>query len=184
VILANLIVGFATYLITGSGSDVGPTVIAILNRIVSYTGLIALVTIVIAGFYLILGLGDDAGKDKAKKIILYTIVGIIIIGLANIIVSLAYYLLFGTGDGGAIRDIVAGFITRVLNFLGLIATITVIIAGFYLVLSLGNDDNKDRAKKIIMYTLIGLAVILLSRVIVGFALTVLDGSSGGTLRGG
>lgn len=173
VILAELIVSFAMYLVTGTGEDAGPTIIAIMNRIVSYTALIAFITIVVAGFYLILGLGDDGGKDKAKKIILYTIIGIILIGFANVIVSLIYYVVAGTGNGGAVRNIIAGFIRRVLNYLGLIATITIIIAGFYLVLSLGNDDNKDRAKKIVLYTVIGLVVILLSRIIVEFVLTLL-----------
>lgn len=54
----------------------------------------------------------------------------------------------------------------VLNYAALAAFIMVVIAGFYLVLSNGNDDNKEKAKKIITYTLIGLTVLLFSRVIV------------------
>jgi len=185
VIFAQLIVSFAMHLITGTGSDPTPTIFAIMNRIVSYTALLATIAIIIAGFYLILGLGDDSSKETAKKIILYTIVGIIIIGLANIIVSFIYYILNGGGSDAVLRGIVVGFIQRVLSFLSLIATITVIIAGFYLILSLGDDTGKDRAKKIILYTLVGLFVILVSRVIVGYVTgTLFDGTGGTTLRTG
>lgn len=66
------------------------------------------------------------------------------------------------------RQVIIGVLEAVLNFAALFAVIMVITAGFYLVLSLGNDDKKEKAKKIIYYTLIGLIVILFSRVIVSF----------------
>jgi hypothetical protein len=64
------------------------------------------------------------------------------------------------------RDAVITAVTAILDFMALIAVVTVIIAGIYMIVSLGNDEQKDKAKKIIFYTLIGLAVILFSRVIV------------------
>lgn len=64
------------------------------------------------------------------------------------------------------REVIIRIIGTVLSFAALIAVIMIIIAGFYLVLSLGNDDNKDKAKKIIYYTLIGLLVLLFARIIV------------------
>lgn len=65
------------------------------------------------------------------------------------------------------RAIIINIITSVLSFMALIAVTTVIIAGIYLIVGMGSDDSKDKAKKIIQYTLIGLLVILFSRVIVG-----------------
>jgi hypothetical protein len=64
------------------------------------------------------------------------------------------------------RNAVIAVIEAALNYLALIAVAMIIIAGFYLVLSIGNDDGKEKAKKIIYYTVIGLVVILLSRIIV------------------
>ncbi len=72
----------------------------------------------------------------------------------------------------------AKIVREILNYLALIATITVIIAGFYLVLSLGNEEGKEKAKKIVMYTLIGLVVILFARIIVGFITDTVDESVG------
>lgn len=73
------------------------------------------------------------------------------------------------------RDVVIDIITAVLDYVSLLAVIMVIIAGFYLVLSLGEDEKKDKAKKIIIYTLIGLVVLLLARVIVGLVTVYLAG---------
>src|SRR3989344_5128892 len=69
---------------------------------------------------------------------------------------------------GNIRDITTSILNALLNFLALIAVTMIVIAGLYLILGLGEEDAKEKAKKIIQYTLIGLIVILASKVIVGF----------------
>lgn len=63
--------------------------------------------------------------------------------------------------------ILLNVIRIVLNLMGIIAMAAIIIAGIYMIISLGNDDQIEKAKKIIKYTLIGLIVILFARVIVG-----------------
>ncbi len=65
------------------------------------------------------------------------------------------------------RRVIVDVLEAALNFASLLAVIMIIIAGFYLILSLGDDEKRDKAKKIIFYTLIGLVVLLLARVIVG-----------------
>lgn len=64
------------------------------------------------------------------------------------------------------RTVIINVIRAVLDFTALLAVAMIILAGFYLVLSFGNDENKEKAKKIILYTVIGLLVILFARVIV------------------
>lgn len=54
------------------------------------------------------------------------------------------------------------------NYLALAAVITVVVAGIILILSFGNEERKDQAKRIIFYTLAGLFIVLFSRVIVRF----------------
>lgn len=53
-----------------------------------------------------------------------------------------------------------------MSFAALIAVVMIIIAGIYLLFSFGNDDTKDKAKKIIYYTLIGLVILLFARILV------------------
>lgn len=73
--------------------------------------------------------------------------------------------------GGAneqdIRQIIVNILASVLNFLALIAVVVVVIAGIRLIVSQGEDDAKDKAKKTIFYALAGLAIVLFARVIVG-----------------
>lgn len=70
-------------------------------------------------------------------------------------------------DEGTIRDIITNIIVAVLNFLALIAVAVVIIAGIRLIISQGEEEPKEKAKKTIVYALIGLVIVLFARVIVG-----------------
>jgi hypothetical protein len=71
------------------------------------------------------------------------------------------------------RQAIVHVLTEILDYAALIAVAMVIIAGFYLILSLGEDEKRDKAKKIIFYTLIGLLVLLFARIIVGLVTVVL-----------
>lgn len=68
---------------------------------------------------------------------------------------------------GDVRTTIINILRQVLSFLALAAVITIIIAGIIMIVSLGNEESKERAKRIIFYTLIGLIIILFARVIVG-----------------
>lgn len=65
------------------------------------------------------------------------------------------------------RTIAANVITAILNFMALFAVIAIVIAGIYMIVSLGNEEQRDRARRIVFYTLIGLVIILLARILVG-----------------
>jgi hypothetical protein len=71
----------------------------------------------------------------------------------------------------AIRDKIVSALTFVLNFLALLAVIFIVVAGIRLIVSQGEQDAKDKAKKTIIYVIIGLLVIVFARVIVGFFTT-------------
>ena len=69
-----------------------------------------------------------------------------------------------------LRDVILTLLFQVLGFLALAAVIVIIIAGLILIFSIGDDTKKDTAKKTIIFTIIGLLVILFARAIVGFVL--------------
>jgi hypothetical protein len=71
-------------------------------------------------------------------------------------------------DKQGIRDIILRALQFVLDFLALAAVIFIVIAGIRLLVSQGSDEQKDKAKKTILFVIIGLMVILFARVIVGF----------------
>ena len=85
--------------------------------------------------------------------------------------------LAGIPDGD-VRQTIIRILLQVLSFLALAAVIAIIIAGIYLIVGMGSDDSKERAKKIILYTLVGLVIVLFARVIVGLVTVYLAGQVG------
>lgn len=71
-------------------------------------------------------------------------------------------------DTGEIREGILSVLDIILGFMALIAVIVVVIAGIRLVVSQGEEQEKDKAKKTILYAIIGLVVILFAQAIVGF----------------
>jgi hypothetical protein len=78
--------------------DVRGVIITILEAVLNFLALIAVVVIVIAGIRLIVSQGEDEQKDKAKKTILYAIIGLVVVLFARVIVSLVTVYLFDTVD--------------------------------------------------------------------------------------
>ncbi len=183
ILLAKVIVNFVYSLFGAQSGNVGinvlggtnpvQTIIQIVNTVLTYVGLAAVVAIVIAGLYMILSGGAQA--DRAKEIIKWVIIGLIVILLAKVIVAFIYAALGGDlgdiginipGSSGDIRQVITDVLNTVLNFVGLLAVVAIVIAGIWLIVGMGSDDSKDRAKKIILYTVIGLVIILLAKLIV------------------
>ncbi len=160
-----------------SGGDIRTIVLEILRAVLLFMGLAAVVVIVIAGIWLVVSVGDESAKDKAKKIILYAVIGLLIIaiaaGLVNIIIGatggasiFGPVPSIGNVGGSDIRVTVTDILTTVLNYMALAAVVVIVIAGIWLVVSLGDEQVKDRAKRIILYTAIGLIIILFAEAIV------------------
>ena len=81
-----------------------------------------------------------------------------------------------TGGQGDFRTLALTIVNFFLTFLGLIAVVMIIYGGFLYVTAAGNQEKIESAKKIIMYAIIGIVVILLSFAIVN---TILGAGSGG-----
>lgn len=66
------------------------------------------------------------------------------------------------------RTAITNALLLVLSFLALVAVVIIVIAGIRLIVSQGEEEAKDKAKKTIFYAIIGLIVILFARAIVAF----------------
>lgn len=77
----------------------------------------------------------------------------------------------GTAESTDVRETITNVLKYVLSFLALIAVVVIVIAGIRLIVSQGNEEERDKAKKTILYAVIGLLVVLFARVIVGFFTT-------------
>lgn len=77
------------------------------------------------------------------------------------------------GGNADIRQTIVNILKKVLEFMALVAVVLIVIAGIRLVISQGDEGEKDKAKKTIIYVIIGLVVIVLARAIVEFVAKVL-----------
>jgi len=71
-----------------------------------------------------------------------------------------------TGGETSFRSLILRVVNYILGFLGLLSVIMIIYGGFTYVTSTGYDEAIGKAKKIIMYALVGIIIVLLSFVIV------------------
>ena len=83
---------------------------------------------------------------------------------------------FGTTD---IREVIVNIVNIALGFLGIIAVIIIIYAGWLWMTSAGNPDQVDSAKKTLRNAVIGLGVIIASWAIVGFFVNQFIAGTGG-----
>ncbi len=74
----------------------------------------------------------------------------------------------GSGD---VRQTAARLINVALGFLGIIAVVIVLIGGFKYMVSGGNDEKTQDARRLIVSGIIGLAIILSAWAITGFVIS-------------
>jgi hypothetical protein len=72
----------------GGEGDVKATIANAVNVILSYVAVLAVAMIVFAGVWMIVGSYDESSKEKAKKMIIYTVIGLLIIILSKAIYNL------------------------------------------------------------------------------------------------
>lgn len=75
-----------------------------------------------------------------------------------------------------IREGISGALTFLISFLTLIAVVAIVVAGFVFIMGFGTEGSITRGKKIIIYTIVGILVVLLASVIVKFFTEELPGS--------
>ncbi len=117
---------------------------------------------------------------KTKKVAVGILTGLILMTSAVTSVSAQRILDPGTDQiaavssatngQGSLRELVKTIVNFFLTFLGLLAVIMIIYGGFLYVTAAGKEDKVETAKKIIMYSVIGILIIMLSFAIVSTVL--------------
>ena len=82
-----------------------------------------------------------------------------------------------TGGETSFKALAQTILNYALSFLGFVATIMVIYGGVLYVTSAGNDTEVEKAKKILLYAVVGIVLILLSFALVN---TVLGAATSGS----
>ena len=72
---------------TGGGDNIHGALTNVINTVLTFLGIIAVLVIVIAGIRLIVGGADEQQREKARNAVLYAVIGLILVLLAGAIVK-------------------------------------------------------------------------------------------------
>ena len=87
----------------------------------------------------------------------------------------------GSEDTDSLLNTIVTIVNVLLGLVGIVAAIYLVLGGVRYVMSEGEENQTEKAKKTIIYALIGLIVIGLSAVLVNFIITdVIGGSDSGS----
>lgn len=90
-----------------------------------------------------------------------------------------------TGGESDLKGILKTLLNYALTFLGFVMVVMVIYAGVLYITAAGNEDNVGKAKKILLYCVIGVVLIFISYAFVNTILgAASDTSTTGTTTGG
>ncbi|MDD5623534.1 MAG: pilin [Candidatus Peribacteraceae bacterium] len=76
-------------------------------------------------------------------------------------------------ETGDLKTTIVDVTKAVLNFMTLIAVVIIVVAGIRFIISQGEEQEKEKARKTIVYAIIGLVVIILARAIVTFVVDII-----------
>jgi uncharacterized membrane protein len=118
--------------------------------------------------------GDEKKATTGKTIITAALVGLALaIAAPSFLKEIGTILGWGNNvNGGAVQNAktLVEILTTALNFLlaivGVIAIIMLVIGGLMYLLSAGDEDRMKTGKKIVIYSLIGIAIALAALVLV------------------
>lgn len=111
--------------------------------------------IVYQGIRLVLSQGQDSELEQQKKRFFHALIGVVIMLLANILVSAVAP---GAGSSAITQQIV-GIVNYLLVMLGGLSVLAFLVAGVFLVVST-DEALKDRAKKTIFSTTVVMIIVL------------------------
>lgn len=135
---------------------------------------LALIFIIIGAFLYLTSGGNESRMEAGKKAILAAVIGLAIgiaapaflkeiaaiLGWAN------YAPLPGVGTSLSFSQILFNILSFLLTIIGIITIIMLVIGGIMYLTAAGNEDQIDKGKKIVKYSLIGITIALAALVLV------------------
>lgn len=143
--------------------------------IVSVAGIVAIGAIIWSGFMYILAKGDVGKIAAAKTALSQAIIGLIVAVSASSIASIAVGVMGDDGSttglpSGEISDVLAKILEAVYKIGGLLAVCMIIFSSFQYYGANGDPGKVATATKTIIYSLVGLAVMIAAYAITSYVL--------------
>lgn len=148
-------------------------VVNIIQWIIGISGVVAAIFVVIGGISYMTSAGDSGKLQKAKATITYALIGLIIVALSEVILSFVIDMINNADASGDFSSALQSLLNSVIGICGLVATIFVVMGGYYYITAAGDPGKIQKAKNTILYACIGLAVCALAFAIVNFTINAI-----------
>lgn len=158
----------------GHSGILSAEIIGFLNWLTVLVAVGAVTVIILSGLRAIATFGDEQGMAQLKRTVFGVIAGIFILLFSQAILQ-TFGLLGGIPTPFPIIIRAVQIINGLLVIMTIIAVAVVVYAGLLMILNVGNEEKFGAAKNLIFRALIGLAVILVSLLLVGLILTIVGG---------
>lgn len=125
-------------------------------------GALAVLMMVISGFMLVTGAGKEDANTKAKKQIMWAIIGLIVVGLAEFVVKDIVFPKQGSqlSDIQKAQELLINFTNFVSGFIATIAVAMYMYGGYLYVIDTGKEEQSGKAKKVFIGATIGLLIAM------------------------
>lgn len=140
-------------------------------------GGIALLSILTSAFRIIASTGNEEVINKERQLLKNFFFATILILLAEVVVKGVFYLPGANREGVtnqavsiAVEEIM-GLLTAILSIVGAAALIMLVLSGLYYVVSFGEEERANRAKRLFFNVLIAVVVIFSAYTILRFFIT-------------
>lgn len=152
-------------------SQLQAVILAVAKVFRNLMGALGMVFVVIAGIQMIFAQGDEAKITEQKHAITYTLIGLAILLILERIINAVY------GVPGEIRALtpesamkvdleIYGVISYMKAILGSVAIFMIVISGMRTIFAQGEEEAITTQRKAILWTVVGLMLILVNQVVV------------------
>lgn len=116
-----------------------------------FLGSVAVLVLVIRGFMLITSAGNEEAMGKAKKHVIYALAGLVVVGLSEVVVRGFIFPANGTAlpDVNQGKHLIVSITNFLVGFVAIGAFLMLFYGGYSYVVSGGNEETKEKVKKII-----------------------------------
>jgi len=131
----------------------------IYNVIQAIVGSIAVLMLVIGGFRMVANAGNEEVQSKMKNQIIYAALGLIVVGVSELVVKDILFAEAGTTLGVERgKQLIVSITNFASGFIATLAVVSLLYAGYLYVVSGVSQDNTDKVKKIIIGAVIALLI--------------------------
>ncbi len=152
-------------------SQLQAIILAVAKVFRNLMGALGMIFIVIAGLQMIFAQGEEAKITEQKNAITYALIGLVIILIIERIINAVY------GVPGEMRSLtpetaskvdleIYGLISYMKAILGSVAIFMIILSGMKTIFAQGDEAEITNQRKAILWTIVGLALILINKVVV------------------